>query len=90
MTAKLIAFPRQCNIPSSAIEDEIERLIALLDERQAACDDLEPDPDLEDVGEAETASWPDISTAKVVSIRSRPKSETLQRKRSEFTSSRYK
>jgi hypothetical protein len=74
MAAELIAFPRQWSIPTAAIEDEIERLIAILDERQAACEHLEPDPDLEEAGDAETVAWPDWRPAKVVSIGPHPTS----------------
>jgi len=86
VTAKLIVLPRKCEIPSAAIEDLIERLIAVLDERQAACEDLEPDPDYEDGGDAETETWPDWNAAKVVSIRSRPKSAGFEMRRSGVSS----
>jgi len=57
MPAKLVVFPRQCKMPSAVIEETIERLIAILDEREAAFEDLEPDPDLEDGCDAETETW---------------------------------
>jgi hypothetical protein len=59
MTAKMNPFSQQFALPSAAIEDEIERLIAMLDEREAAQEDLEPDPDLEDGGDAEIEAWPE-------------------------------
>ena len=59
VTTTVIAFPLKCKIPSAAIEDEIERLIAVLDERQAVCEDLEPEPDFEDGGDAEIGAWGD-------------------------------
>jgi hypothetical protein len=59
MTAKVIAFPRRYDIPSAAIEDHIEQLIAILDGRAAAHEDVEPDPDLEDGGDAEIEAWPE-------------------------------
>ena len=68
MAAELIAFPLNWSMQIAALEDEIERLIAILDEWQAGCEDLEPDPDLEEAGDAETATWPDWSPAKVVTI----------------------
>jgi len=71
VTAKLIVLPRKCDIPSAAIEDLIERLIAVLDERQAACEDLEPDPDYEDGGDAETETWREWRPAKGVLLRPR-------------------
>ncbi len=74
MTAKLIVFPGKCRIPSAAIEDEIERLIAVLDERQAACEGLEPEPDFEDGGDTENEAWPDWRPSKDVLLRPRGKS----------------
>jgi hypothetical protein len=68
-------------MPSSAIEDEIERLIAMLDERQAASEDLEPDPDYEDGADAETETWPEWNAAKVVLIRLQPKSDWFEKRR---------
>jgi hypothetical protein len=71
MAVNVIAFPRTCNIPSDAIEDQIERLIAILDERQASCEDMEPEPDFEEGGDAEVVNWPDWQPAKVVMLRRR-------------------
>lgn len=71
MTANVIVFPRRCRIPSAAIEDEIERLIAVLDERQAAYEDLEPDPDFEEGCDSETETWQEWRPSKVVVLRPR-------------------
>lgn len=81
MAAKLIVFPKKCCIPSPAIEELIARLIAILDERQAACADREPDVDFEDGGDAEIEVWPDWRPAKVVLVDPRHKSRRGQRRR---------
>ncbi len=72
MTAIFIAFPRRCILPTAAIEEEIERLIGMLDDREAASVDLEPDADLEESGDVETETWAEWRPMNVVAIPSRP------------------
>lgn len=70
MTDQLIPFPRRSIMPSIAIADEIERLIGILDEREARFVDCEPDADFEENGDAETETRPEWRPLKVVSLRS--------------------